>query len=571
MSLDAATTEVLRGYLDSTAEEMRRTLIRTAFNPVIYEVLDFGISLFDADLQLMAEAKSLALFLGANDHAIRKGVEHVGVERLHPGDIVLMNYPYWNSAHTMDVTLFAPVFAPGAERPFAYTCIRAHWMDLGAKDPGYVLDSTDMHQEGLILPCLKVHKAGVPDPEIYDLIRFNSRMPDLVIGDLEAQIAATRTGEKRLVELYQRFGAGRFEEAVQRILEHGELSARRALAGLPRGTWHAEDLVDSDGVSEEPVPIAVSVTIDDAGLHCDFSASAPATRGPINMPFGLTQTVCKLVLKSLTTPNLPSNAGHFRPLEVVAPPGNLFHAVYPAATFTLWTAHLALELVFKALAQGMPERLAASSGGDVLGFMMVGRDAAGKLYAVSNNDAIGWGAGAAHDGANAVNHLSGSLVRNTPVEVLEMKTGMFVEAFELVPDSGGAGRQRGGLGVRRSLRFSAPGEFLSVTKKTLSAPWPLAGGEPSAPNQVRLFPGTPAERRVGTWRTPVAVGDRVECITGGGAGHGPAIERDPQAVLADVLEGYVSEAAAHAQYRVVVSDGRLDEAATAQLRAGAAA
>lgn len=571
MSLHAATVEVLRGYLDSTAEEMRRTLIRTAFNPVIYEVLDFGISIFDADLQLMAEARSLALFLGANDFAIRKGVEHVGAQNLQRGDIVLMNYPYWNSAHAMDVTLFAPVFADGEDRPFAYTCIRAHWMDLGAKDPGYVLDSTDMHQEGLILPCLKVHKAGVPDREVIDLIRFNSRMPELVLGDLEAQVAATRTGERRLQELHRKFGGARFKDAVGQILAHGEALARQGLAALPRGRWQAEDWVDDDGISDEPVRIAVTVTIDDDGLHCDFSDSAPATRGPINMPFGLTQTVCKLVLKSLTTPELPSNGGHFRPLEVVAPPGNLFHAVYPAPTFTLWTAHLALELVYKALAQGMPERLAASSGGDVMGFMMVGHDASGALYAVSNNDAIGWGAGATHDGANAVNHLSGSLVRNTPVEVLELKTGMFVEAFELLPDSGGPGRQRGGLGERRRIRFVAPGEFLSVTKKTKSAPWPLAGGDASAPNQVHLFPGTPRAMTVGTRRTAVAVGDVVECVTGGGAGYGPAVERDPAAVLEDVREGYVSVQGARERYRVVIDGDGVDLAATQALRSGVAA
>lgn len=567
MTLAAATTEVIRSYLSSAAEEMRRTLIRTAFNPVIYEVLDFGISVYSRELDLIADARSLALFLGANDYAIRKGVEYIGADRLERGDIVLMNYPYWNSAHSMDVTLFAPVFADGAETPFAYTCIRAHWMDLGAKDPGYVLDSTDMHQEGLIMPGLKVHKRGVPDREIYELIRFNSRMPDLVIGDLEAQIAATRTGERRLIELHRKFGAAAFDDAVRQILVHGEAVARRELAKLPYGTWTATDLVDDDGVSDAPVPIAVTVTLDDAGMHCDFSASSPAVRGPINMPFGLTQTICKLVLKSLTTPDLPSNAGHFKPLEVIAPPGNLFHAVYPAATFTLWTAHLALELVYKALAQGMPERLAASSGGDVMGFMMVGHDAAGQLYAVSNNDAIGWGATAEHDGANATNHISGSLVRNTPVEVMELKTGMFVEAFELLPDSGGAGRTRGGVGERRRIRFRTPGEFLSVTKKTRTKPWALQGGSESEPNQVRLFADTERERAVGTYRAAVQTGDVVECLTGGGAGYGPAFEREPAAVLEDVREGYVSPTAARALYGVVIVDGHVDEAATRRLRA----
>jgi N-methylhydantoinase B len=564
--LDAATTQVIRSYLLSAAEEMRRTLVRTAFNPVIYEVLDFGISLYDDNLELIADAPGLALFLGANDFAIRKGVEYIGRGNLERGDIVLMNYPYWSSAHTMDVTVFAPVFAPEATEPFAFTCIRAHWMDLGAKDPGYVLDSTDLQQEGLILPGLKVYKRGVADREIFELIRFNSRMPDLVIGDLEAQVAATRTGEQRLIDIQRKFGAQRLKAATQQILRHGESLARQALAKLPRGTWSAEDLVDDDGISDESVPIKVTVTIDDLGMHCDFAGSSPAVRGPINMPFGLTETVCKLVLKTLTTPLEPSNAGHFRPLTVAAEPGTLFHAVHPAATFTLWTAHLAIELVYKALAQGMGERMAASSGGDVPGFMMVGTDPSGNLYAVSNNDAVGWGATAAHDGVNATNHISGSLVRNTPIEVMEMRTGMMMEGLELLCDSGGAGRHRGGLGEIRTIGFRSSGEFLTVVKKTKTRPWALAGGlEPEAIS-MRLFPGTARERRVGTSRVQVKAGDRAIYTTAGGGGFGPPAERDPALVLEDVLEGYVSREAARDIYRVVIVNGRVDEQATAAAR-----
>ena len=564
--LAAATTQVIRSYLLSAAEEMRRTLVRTAFNPVIYEVFDFGISLYDRNLELIADAPGLALFLGANDYAIRKGVEYIGRGNFERGDIVLMNYPYWNSAHAMDVTLFAPVFAQNADEPFAFTCIRAHWMDLGAKDPGYVLDSTDVHQEGLILPGMKVYKRGRPDREILELIRFNSRMPELVIGDLEAQVAATRTGERRLIEIHEKFGGGALEEAIQRILAHGETQVREALTKLPHGTWTAEDLVDDDGITDTPVPIKVEVTIDDNGMHCDFAGSSPAVRGPINMPFGLTETVCKLVLKSLTTPNEPSNAGHFRPLTVAAEPGTLFHAVYPAATFTLWTAHLAIELVYKALAKGMEERLAASSGGDVPGFMMVGNDPSGNLYAVSNNDPVGWGATARHDGANATNHISGSLVRNTPIEVMEIRTGMLMDALELRCDSGGAGRFRGGLGATRKIAFRSSGEFLTVTKKTKTRPWALAGGCDTDPISMVLFPGTAKEKRVGTYRAQVAAGDRAIYRTAGGAGYGLANEREPSLVLEDVLEGYVSTDAARDIYRVAIVDGRVDAAATMRLR-----
>jgi len=565
--LDGATVEVIRSYLFSAAGEMRRTLIRTAFNPVIYEVLDFGISIYSRKLDLVAEAPSLTFFLGANDHAIRRGLEYVGEENLEPGDIVLLNYPYWSAAHTLDVSLFAPVFAPGAERPFVYTCIRAHWMDLGAKDAGYVLDSTDMHQEGLIFPGTKVYKRGKPDREIIELIRFNSRMPEAVLGDLNAQVAATRTGQRRLVEILAKFGQEDFEAAVERILEHGEQLARKALLELPNGSWSAEDLLDDDGVSDDPIPMKVTVTIEGDRFVVDFSGSSPAVRGPVNVPLGLTETMSKVVFKSLTTPHSPTNSGNFRPLDVIAPPGNLFHAVYPSATFTLWTGIVGLELIYKALAQGMPERLAASSGGDVPGFMMVGiHPDTKRFFAVSNNEPVGWGATKVHDGANATSHLSESLVRNTPIEVLELKTGMFFDRLELRTDSGGAGRFRGGLGVRRDIRFVSDGERLSVMKKTKTSAWALAGGHEPLRNGMILFPETGAEKRVGTYRAAVKAGQTARNLTAGGGGYGDPTERGPARVLEDVLDGYVSRETAEKIYGVVIKGDRVDEDETRALR-----
>lgn len=565
--IDGATVQVIWSYLLSAAEEMRRTLIRTAFNPVIYEVLDFGISIFDRNLDLIAEAPGLTFFLGANDYAIKKGIAYLGEEHLERGDIVLMNYPYWNSAHVMDCTLFAPVFAPGDRRPFAHTCIRAHWMDLGAKDPGYVLDSTDMHQEGLIFPGTKVYKRGKADGQIIELIRFNSRMPDLVLGDLDAQVASTRVGERRLVQIHQKFGAERLAAAIARILQHGELTTRKAIRSLPQGTWTAEATLDDDGLSNESIAMQVAVTIDGDLFKVDFTGSSGAVRGPVNVPFGRTETMCKVVLKSLTTPTTPCNAGHFRPLHVVAPPGSIFHAVYPAPTFILWTTTVALEMIYQALAKGMPERVAACSGGDVPGFMMVGRHPdTGRLFALSNNDAVGWGATRGHDGNNASNHLSQTLVRNTPVEVLELKSGMFVEQLEMQTDSGGEGRFRGGVGLRRDIRFISDGEFLSVMKKTKTRPWALAGGREPDSTCMIMFPDTDRQRRVGTYRTKVAAGDRARNLTAGGGGYGQPSERDPCRVVEDVRDGYVSRDAAHEVYRVALTGDEVDEEATRRLR-----
>jgi N-methylhydantoinase B len=555
--MDGASAEVIRSYLGSAAEEMRATLIRTAFNPVIYEVLDFGISVYSADLNLIGEAPGLTHFLGANDYAIRKGVEYVGEENIEPGDVILMNYPYWNAAHSYDATLFSAFFADGATAPTAYLCVRAHWMDLGAKDPGYVLDSTSVFQEGILFPGTKIFKKGVADHELLELIRFNSRLPDLVIGDVHAQVAALRTGERRLSEIYGRYGSETIDRAVEKILQHGEEQTRRALLALPQGTWTATDVLDDDGIDDQPVNMQVTVTIADGEFTVDFEGSASATTGPVNMPFGATLAMCKVALKALTTPDEPSTGGHMRPLRVIAEPGTLFHAVTPAPTFTLWTGIVALELIFKAVAQGMSERVAASTGGDVPGFMMVGihPDTDG-MFAVSNNEPVGWGGTPRHDGANGTMHLSASIVRNTPIEVLESKTTMLVERLAFRCDSGGAGKWRGGAGLERLIRFLGDGEFLSVVKKTRTSPWGLAGGHDGETNGFVLHPGTDRERRVSTHRASVKAGDTVLVLSGGGGGHGDPRERDPERVLDDVGEGYVSAQAALNDYGISTGDER---------------
>ena len=285
----------------------------------------------------------------------------------------------------------------------------------------------------------------------------------------------------------------------------------------------------------------VTVTIKDGKFIVDFAGSASATRGPVNMPMGSTIATCRVAFKSIISPLAASNYGDFIALEVIAEPGTLFHAIYPAPTFTLWTGIVALELIFKALAQGMPDRFAASSGGDVPGFMMVGNHpTTNEFFAISNNDPVGWGANSVHDGINVTIHISESIVRNTPIEVLESRSGMFFERFEIGIDSAGAGKFRGGCGSIREIRFISPGEFLSVIKKTKTKPWALSGGIEPDPSQVIIFPGTDREKYVSTKRISVEINDRVIIKTAGGGGHGKPKERDPERVKIDILEGYIS-------------------------------
>ncbi|WP_435181313.1 hydantoinase B/oxoprolinase family protein [Halorussus sp. AFM4] len=566
-TVDPATVEIIRNYLQSAATEMQRTLVRTAYNTAIYEMLDFGISIYDADLNLVADSPGLTLFLGANDYSIKKGVEYVGEENLAPGDIVMMNYPYWSSAHTLDPCLFSPVFDEDDDEIIGYTVVRAHWMDLGAKDAAYVHDSTEVYQEGILFPGTKVYKQGEPDEELLELLRFNTRVPDKVIGDLNAQVASLNIGGRRLRELYGKYGYETIETAVDQVTIHGERQTREALRELPDGTWYAEDFVDDDGINEELVKVAVEVTIDGDEFRLDFSDSSDEVEGPINVPYGETVTMGKLCLKTLTTPHEPSNGGHYTPLSVTAPEGNLFHATHPAPTFTLWPSMLGVETVFKALSKGL-DGIPAHSGGDICAFMTWGEDpSTGRSFMLGCNEGVGWGATDEHDGANGLMHITESNVRNTPIEILEHKAPIEVEQVELRTDSGGAGEHRGGLGIHRSYRFTADSNALVTVKKTKTDGWGIGGGESGARNEVVLRPETEEAESTGTCRDSFTAGERLWNRSGGGGGHGDPHDRLPEVVRADVIDGYVSREAARDTYGVVLhDDNSIDHEATRALR-----
>ncbi|WP_135822191.1 hydantoinase B/oxoprolinase family protein [Halostella litorea] len=580
--LDAATIEVIRNYLTSAAAEMQRTLVRTAYNTVVYEILDFGISMYDADLNLIADSPGLALFLGANDGAIEKAVDYVGKENLDPGDVLMLNYPYWSGTHVLDMCLMSPVFYE--DEIVGYTTCRAHWLDLGAKDPGYVLDSTDMHQEGVIFPGTKVYKGGDPDEEILDIIRFNSRIPDKVVGDLHAQVSSLQTGNKRLRELYGKYGEGAVEEAIDTVIDHGEETAREAVADLPDGTWTGVDY--ADGVGRDPddgIRVQADVTIDGDEFTVDLSGSADEVEEPLNIPRGMTETICKLCFKTVTTPEEDSNGGQYRPLEVIAPEGNVFNAQYPAPTFTVWTAITGIDVIYKALAKAMPDRVPAASGGEPVGVQIYGEHPdTGEMFVEANNDAVGWGATRTQDGENALMHISETMVRNVPVEVFENKAPVRLQRLELREDSGGTGTHRGGLGTRRDYEFTEPTGALSILQRSRSPGWGHEGGGPGARNVVVVDADDPDEERIsvlvdndylydaddgkryaGMMRGDFEPGETLSVRTGGGGGVGDPTDRDPGAVREDVVDGYVSRDVAREEYGVVVTDdGEIDWDAT---------
>ncbi|GAA2104393.1 MULTISPECIES: hydantoinase B/oxoprolinase family protein [Brevibacterium] len=561
--------EVIRHALIASADEMARNLCRTAYNTVVYEIHDYGIGLHDAQGSVVADSPGLAISTGANDYGIRKSIEFLGTDAMREGDVFILNYPYWSSAHTLDPLVFAPVHHAGEIIGFA-SC-RVHVLDLKQKNAGYVLDSTDAYQEGLMFPASRLYSAGEPNDDVLNVIRFNSRMPERTLGDIHAQVSACWSGTQRMQELAAKYGADVLQQAMADIQSHGERLARLALAELPHGTWTAEDFVDSDGIDlDTPLRLRATVTVTDEEMVIDWTGSEKDVKGPFNLPVGKTHALSGLIFKSLTTPDSPVAAGNFAPLRVVTEPGSIMHAVDPMPTFTQWTGILAGEVVLKALAQGMPERIPASSGGDVSSMMGWGTDPrTGRAWLEATNEAIGYGGHRGGDGQDGIMHLTQPGCRNNPVEVLETKAPLFIEAYGYEQDSGGAGMHRGGVGVHRHYRFEADSTGICLVSKTKSPPWALAGGRPGRPASVVLDAGTEAEVVTGGGTYPRPAGSRLDNRTGGGGGYGDPLDRDPRRVLEDVLDGYVSRRAAEEEYGVLFakdSSASVDAAATRRRR-----
>lgn len=564
---DAITTEIVRHGLLAAAEEVARNLCRTAYNTVVYEIHDYGIGIHNAAGDVVADAPGIAIFTRGNDAGIKKAIEFIGPDNMEEGDVFILNYPYWSSAHTLDPLVFAPIRFENELIGFA-SC-RIHVTDLNQKDPGYVLDSTHMSQEGLMLPASKLYRRGVKNDDVFNIIKFNSRMPKHTIGDIQAQVSACVSGVRRTQEIAAKYGKSTLLESMQTINEHGEKLARLSLAKLPKGTWTAVDYVDDDGINKkEFVKLQVTVTITDEEMIVDWTGSAENVQGPINLPAGQTEAVSSLIFKALTTPDSPVVAGNFAPLRVVTVPGSVVHAVPPMPTFTLWTGLLAGEVILKALAQGMPDLIPACSGGDVCSMMGLGINPRnGEPWQEATNEAVGFGGTATSDGEDGIMHLSEPGCRNNPVEVLETKSSMIIDSYGYRQDTGGAGKHRGGVGVSRAYRFTAPATGICLVYKTKTEPWPVAGGNPGRPNEIVLNPGTDREVVQGGSYNSMAAGDVLVNSTGGGGGYGPAFERDAAKVAHDVRNGFVSPEAAARDYGVVVNpDYSVNKAETDRLR-----
>jgi N-methylhydantoinase B len=551
---DPFTVEILKDKLAATADEMGAVLARTSMSPIVYEVLDFACGLTDARARVVAQTNGLTLFTGTFGPQVQTLIDRYGLEGMHEGDVFATNVPYDGGTHTCDVCLVKPIVVAG--RPIAFAVSITHWIEIGGAVPGSIPpDATEIYQEGLQLPGVRVHDGGRPNDAVFDMIAANIRLPRTGLGDLNAGLAAVAIGERRVLEACERYGVELVLASFDRVLEHGARTARAALREVPNGVYRAEDAVDGDGVTDAHLPIVVEVTVGDDWIHADFTGCAPQAAGPVNCSRAALLSACKTVVRAITAPDARSNDGFFEPFSLTVPPRTVFSAEPPAPTGWYYEgAAFANDLFWKALAPVCPERLGAGSYTSLCCSYVVGRDAkTDELFVLAEPNVGGWGASTLGDGESALIATTDGDTYNFPVEVVESRFPVLVERYELnVAAGGGAGRHRGGFGVVREYRIHGARDAYGYGSlgRSERRPWALGGGRDGTINYLEYVHDGEVRRHGRVARVPLADGDVVRSVTGTGGGFGDPRERDPERVRADVLDGYVSPADARDVYGV---------------------
>ena len=548
VDVDPITTEVIRHGLGAAADQMGLALRRTAFSAAIYEITDFAAALYDREIRLLSQSKSVPLFHGTLSFCIESAVRKSGgEEKLEPGDVILTTDGYDIGAHPQDLTIVVPAFFE--EVLVGYAAIKAHHLDIGAKDL-YCTDTIDVFQEGTIFPGVKLYRAGVLEDDTYRILLANSRLPQALAGDLNAQVGAAKTGVSALDRLIGRYGRERFQESLERMFDHGEALTRGIFESIPDGRYVSQGAMDNNGITDELVPFEVAVEVKGSDVVVDFSNAPPEQAGPINCPLPTTVSAARLAIMGFAGGSQSANEGHFRPIDVRTTPGTMFHPRPPAPIFMyFWPALQAVDLIHTALSEAMPEAVPAGNGGDHGFISWWGKDADGTLWGDAMDHIVGQGATHDGDGGCPLMHIAASCVRSTPVEVWEARRPFVVEQYEYASDSGGAGRFRGGLGIDVGYRALSDCYVTVAWDRTKTAPWGLYEGRSARPMRFRILsPDGLAGEYGKVTRLEVPKGALLEIQTGGGGGFGPPHEREPKAVLQDIRDGYISEDAARRDY-----------------------
>jgi N-methylhydantoinase B len=572
-SVDAFTAEVIRSAAVAITGEMKTNLMRTAYHTIIYEAEDFTVGLFDADGNTISIGLGLPMFIRGLSDSIKAKIEFWGKDNIEPGDILLTNDSYTMGSHLNHLIFTLPIFNDG--ELVAFSCSMAHWQDIGGQLGGV---TRDIFSEGLQIPFVKIFRAGRENPEITSIIRANVRVPERAMGDMRAQLASIRTGERRLLQLLKRYGNQAFKESIGLVYEQSEKLARAAVRQIPDGVYEAESFMDDDGVNlGKRIPIKVRVEVRGDEMTIDLSGVSPQVAGFYNSGPTAGRSAAEVVFKCVTAPLLlPINDGSFRPLKIILPPGRVVSATKPAPVRVWMTVPMTVcDTLFRALAPACPERTIAGHYADLCTVNPHGFDPETGRFFWSHigHPGGGWGAKHDEDGMNATVCLNDGDTHNAPVEATEAKNPIIVEHRALRQDSAGAGKFRGGLGVSNEVRMRRAATIHAHVERTICAPWGLHGGKDALANRIFITREDGKVKRFPTGKinpTEIDKGDGFTVETAGGGGFWSPLERPAERVLADVRSGYVSLEAARRDYGVVIQQqGRRFELAveaTAELR-----
>jgi N-methylhydantoinase B/oxoprolinase/acetone carboxylase alpha subunit len=536
---DPITMEVIRHKLEGIANEMQSTLLRSSFSPIVKEGLDASAGLFTADGVTLAQAVALPIHLATLIPVLRRVIDTFPPETMDPGDIFLMNDPYCGGTHLPDIAIVQPVIVEG--KVLAFAAAMTHHQDMGGLTPGSVpTNATEIFQEGLRIPLLKFRDRGVINETLVAMIRQNVRIPDTVMGDIHAQVAACGIGARRLTEIAVRYGSGMLTEVFAELLNRSETMTRQALAAIPEGTYRFVDFLDNDGIEfDKDIRIEVAVTIRDGGMHVDCTGTSRQVRGPLNcVPSGSMAAAC-FAIRALTDPSIPTNGGCFRPISLHLPPGSLLNPIEPApVNARTSTIKRVTGSIISALAGALPDRAPAASACEMLMVAFGGRTDRGKAFVIGDLVAGGSGASRFGDGVDVI-ETDASNCMNLPAEAMEMEAPIRVNRVALAPGSGGSGEFRGGLGTIREYETLVDDvAFTHRGERHYSRARGLAGGGDGglAHGAILRADGTQVvipSKMV----TRLGLGDRVIVRTAGGGGYGDPIRRGPEREALDVADG----------------------------------
>ncbi len=566
--LDPITRELIRSGLESLVDEMALTLVRTAYSPNLKNAMDLSTAFCDTRGRLVAQGLTLPVHLGTVPDAMQAVLARYG-NVIQPGDVYLLNDPYEGGTHLPDLVLFKPIFYES--RHLGFVCTVAHHTDIGGRAPGgNACDSTEVFQEGLCIPPMRLYDRGVPNEGLFRLIEKNVRIPVKVLGDLRAELAACTIGENGFLELIGRYGEEAVVLATSELLDYSERLARLEIARWPDGRYEFEDYLDDDGIDPDPIPIRVAVEVRGDQLEVDFAGSAPQVKGAINSVLSFTKSAVYACVRCLLPRDIPNNEGYFRAIQVRAPAGTVVNPLPPAAVAARGlTGFRIANAVFGALAKLAPDRIPACEVGGDTGITLGGYDAERCPFVFLEFLNSGWGGRPFAEGidgcASAVVNFS-----NYPTEVIENEYPLRIEEYSFLPDTGGAGEHRGGLALVREYRFlEREGTMHIRADRTRFPAYGLASGQPGQLCRTILNPGPDQQILPGKTLLTLHRGDVIRHELAGAGGWGDPLRRDPQAVLADVRNEKLSAQHAAEKYGVILTADctKVDEEATRIQRA----